>query len=195
MKVIGLTGGIGSGKSTLLKWFQSKGVPCFESDRVGKDLLNSELKQDVISSFGFKLYPKGILDRKQLAKLVFKDAIALKKLNNIVHPAVGIAFEKFKVENINELLIIKESAILFESGIYKIYDSVILVCASKEKRVLRVMKRDGINRGEVLERMAKQWDDPSKRLLADFVIENNILEFAKYQLEVIFKKLLMDDKD
>ena len=90
MKVVGLTGGIGSGKSTIREWFSSQGVPCFDSDTVGKELLNSSLKEKIIQDFGSHFYSKeGKLDRARLAALVFSDSEALKKLNSIVHPAVA----------------------------------------------------------------------------------------------------------
>lgn len=190
MKIIGLTGGIGSGKSTLLAWLRSNGIPCFESDIVGKQLLNSQLKQDIIDCFGPELYPNDVLDTKKMAQLVFQDKEALEKLNNIVHPAVGKAFKDFIEKNKNAQIVVKEAAILFETGAYKSCDFVILVCAPLEKRISRVIQRDGVKRAEVLARMSKQWDDKKKSALADFVIENDSLELAIEQLEAILKKLL-----
>lgn len=190
MKIIGLTGGIGSGKSTLLAWLRSNGIPCFESDIVGKQLLNGQLKQDVIDCFGPELYPNDVLDTKKMAQLVFQDKEALEKLNNIVHPAVGKAFKDFIEKNKNAQIVVKEAAILFETGAYKSCDFVILVCAPLEKRISRVIQRDGVKKAEVLARMSKQWDDNKKSALADFVIENDSLELAIEQLEAILKKLL-----
>ena len=190
MKIIGLTGGIGSGKSTLLAWLRSNGIPCFESDIVGKQLLNGQLKQDVIDCFGPELYPNDVLDTKKMAQLVFQDKEALEKLNNIVHPAVGKAFKDFIEKNKNAQIVVKEAAILFETGAYKSCDFVILVCAPLEKRISRVIQRDGVKRAEVLARMSKQWDDNKKSALADFVIENDSQELAIEQLEAILKKLL-----
>lgn len=190
MKIIGLTGGIGSGKSSLLAWLRSNGIPCFESDIVGKQLLNGQLKQDVIDYFGPELYPNDVLDTKRMAQLVFQDKEALEKLNNLVHPAVGKAFKDFIEKNKNAQIVVKEAAILFETGAYKSCDFVILVCAPLEKRISRVIQRDGVKRAEVLARMSKQWDDNKKSALADFVIENDSLELAIEQLEAILKKLL-----
>ena len=190
MKIIGLTGGIGSGKSTLLAWLRSNGIPCFESDIVGKQLLNGQLKQDVIDCFGPELYPNDVLDTKVMAQLVFQDKEALEKLNNLVHPAVGKAFKDFIEKNKNAQIVVKEAAILFETGAYKSCDFVILVCAPLGKRISRVIQRDGVKRAEVLARMSKQWDDNKKGALADFVIENDSLELAIEQLEVILKNLL-----
>ena len=116
MKVVGLTCGIGSGKSTIREWFSSQGVPCFDSDTVGKELLNSSLKEKIIQDFGSHFYSKeGKLDRARLAAFVFSDAEALKKLNSIVHPAVAESFEAFKVKHLTAPFVIKEAAILFES--------------------------------------------------------------------------------
>ena len=190
MKIIGLTGGIGSGKSTLLAWLRSNGIPCFESDIVGKQLLNGQLKQDVIDCFGPELYPNDVLDTNRMAQLVFQDKEALEKLNNFVHPAVGKAFKDFVEKNKNAQIVVKEAAILFETGAYKSCDFLILVCAPLEKRISRVIQRDGVKRAEVLVRISKQWDDNKKSALADFVIENDSLELAIQQLEAILKKLL-----
>lgn len=190
MKIIGLTGGIGSGKSTLLAWLRSNGILCFESDIVGKQLLNGQLKQDVIDCFGPELYPNDVLDTKVMAQLVFQDKEALEKLNNLVHPAVGKAFKDFIEKNKNAQIVVKEAAILFETGAYKSCDFVILVCAPLGKRISRVIQRDGVKRAEVLARMSKQWDDNKKGALADFVIENDSLELAIEQLEAILKNLL-----
>jgi dephospho-CoA kinase len=189
MKIIGLTGGIGSGKSSLLPWFKSKGIPCFESDKVGKHLLNGQLKQKIIDCFGPELYQNDLLDTKMMAKRVFRDNEALEKLNNLVHPAVEAAFNDFVEKNKNASILVKEAAILFETGAFKGCDFVILLCAPIEKRISRVTQRDGVKRAEVLARISKQWEDDKKRPLADFVIENVSLEEAIQQLEAIYIKL------
>ena len=194
MKIIGLTGGIGSGKSTFLKWFESKGIPCFDSDKVGRVLLEKELKEKIIDRFGPSLYSKGSLDRSKLASYVFHDAKALKDLNKIVHPAVQKAFLKFKEANRKSPILIKEAAILFESGGYNDCDLVILVCAPKELRIQRVMERDAVSREAVIARMENQWDDEKKKALADFVIENVETETAEKHLEVLFELLLSKEK-
>jgi dephospho-CoA kinase len=195
MKIIGLTGGIGSGKSTLLNHLKAKGIPCFESDKVGKELLNGQLRQAVIDTFGPQLYNKGILDRAALAQLVFQNQEALERLNKLVHPAVAEAFTDFIAKNNTAPLLVKEAAILFETEGYKSCDDVILVCAPKEERILRVIQRDGVGRAEVEARMAKQWEDAKKRPLADFVIENDNLASAKQQLDSILNQLLPQQKD
>ena len=189
MKVIGLTGGIGSGKSTLLKWFQMKGVPCFESDAVGRELLNSSLRDSVILRFGEDIYFDGILDRKKMAKKVFGDKKALSDLNKIVHPAVNEAFNNFIEKNQNAPFIINESAIIFETGKYKDFYKVILVISPKNVRINRIILRDNVNKENVLSRMKHQLSDSKKIKLADFIIENITLNEFYLQAAEILQKL------
>jgi len=190
MKIVGLTGGIGSGKSTLMQWFQKQGVPCFESDAVGRKLLNTDLREAVSEAFGAELYLQtGSLDRKALAEKVFANPAALAKLNQIVHPAVAIAFENFKKQHANAPFVINEAAILFETGGYKNYDVVILVTAPKSDRIERIINRDGSTRAEVIKRMKNQWEDERKRKLADYVIENSTIKSAQKQAAQILEKL------
>lgn len=190
MKIVGLTGGIGSGKSTLMQWFQKQGVPCFESDAVGRKLLDTDMREAVSEAFGAELYLQtGSLDRKALAEKVFANPAALAKLNQIVHPAVAIAFEDFKKQHANAPFVINEAAILFETGGYKNCDAVILVTAPKSDRIERIINRDGSTKAEVIKRMKNQWEDERKRKLADYVIENSTIKSAQKQAAQILEKL------
>ena len=190
MKIVGLTGGIGSGKSTLMQWFQKQGVPCFESDAVGRKLLDTDLREAVSEAFGAELYLQtGSLDRKALAEKVFANPAALAKLNQIVHPAVAIAFEDFKKQHANAPFVINEAAILFETGGYKNCDVVILVTAPKSDRIERIINRDGSTKAEVIKRMKNQWEDERKRKLADYLIENSTIKSAQKQAAQILEKL------
>ena len=191
MKVIGLTGGIGSGKTTLLRWFETQNIPCFESDDVAKTLLNSSLKSFVSKAFGNSIYnSSGILDRKKLAARVFNDPKELAKLNAIVHPAVEKAFKDFRQKYKEDSIIIKEAAILFESGGYENCDAIILVIASEEIRIQRVVKRDNIKKNDVEARIKLQWSDDKKKLLSDYLIQNEYLETALDQAKKILNSLL-----
>ena len=171
MIIVGLTGGIGSGKSTILNYFRDQGYPCFESDEVGKKLLEVELKETVLNLFGEEVYDaKGILDRKALSKKVFSNSKLLKALNDIVHPAVNETFEKFKKKYQDFPVIIKEAAILIESGSYKSCDIIVLVKARLDERIKRIVTRDSVNVSEVLARINNQWEDKKKEKYADYVI-------------------------
>ena len=191
MKVIGLTGGIGSGKSLIRKWFESQGIPGFDSDVIGKKLLNSKLKSLIIEEFGSIFYDEnGTLDRFQLANLVFNNPEALERLNNIVHPAVANSFERFKKNNGSASFVIKEAAILFESGAYMNCDTTILVCAPKAQRIQRIINRDHITKEAIEARIKHQWSDTKKKLLSDYVIQNEYLEVGINEAKRIMKILI-----
>jgi dephospho-CoA kinase len=173
-----------------MQWFQKQGVPCFESDAVGRKLLDTDLREAVSEAFGAELYLQtGSLDRKALAEKVFANPAALAKLNQIVHPAVAIAFENFKKQHANAPFVINEAAILFETGGYKNCDVVILVTTPKSDRIERIINRDGSTKAEVIKRMKNQWEDERKRKLADYVIENSTIKSAQKQAAQILEKL------
>ena len=191
MKIVGLTGGIGSGKSTMLKWFKKQGVPCFESDKAGRKMLNYNLKEQVIKRFGTEMYDiKGCLNRKKLSEIVFNNPNSLADLNAIVHPAVDSAFKDFKIKNQDATFIINEVAILFEYGGYKECDIIILVTASKELRLKRVMQRDNSNRETVISRMKNQWTDKIKIELSDYVIVNESIKDSLSHLKIVYNELI-----
>ena len=190
MIVVGLTGGIGSGKSTILNYFREHGYPCFESDEVGKKLLEVELKENVVKLFGEEVYnTKGILDRKVISKKVFSNSKLLETLNNIVHPAVNEAFEKFKKKYQDSPIIVKEAAILIESGSYKSCDIIILVKAPQDERIKRIMARDSANKSEVIAKISNQWEDKKKEKYADYIVENISLEETHEKVKNLIKKL------
>lgn len=175
MLKIGVTGGIGSGKSTVCNIFRNLGVPIFTSDVAGREILNqsAEVKEEVCKNFGKDMYDsEGQLDSARLAKLVFSDPIALDKLNSIVHPRVQNKFEEWQKYHESKSYVIKEAAILFETGLYHDLDKVITVFAPKEVRLERVMRRDGVIKEEVMKRMRFQYTDEERNRLADYIIIN-----------------------
>jgi len=189
MKSIGLTGGIGSGKSSLLSVFEANNIPVFQADDIAKKLLDTTLRSDIESQFGVGLYVGNRLDRKALAALVFTDKKRLNHLNALVHPAVAKEFDAFKAAHQEAPLVVKEAAILFESGGSQSCDYTILITAPKKERIKRVMQRDQLSEAAILARMAQQWPDEKKIPLADFVIQNENLSRAKEELQAILTKL------
>ena len=185
-KIIGLTGGIGSGKSRVVELFKRLGVPCYVADIEAKRLMNnhSEVKAAIVDLFGEQTYVDGHLNRNHLSQIVFTNPEKLKVLNAIVHPAVAKDFFAW-VEQQNAPFIIKEVAILFETGGYKNVDKTILIKAPETVKMERVMLRDGVTAEEVKARMRNQWTDVQREPLADFVIEN--IDWKKTAEEV--KKL------
>jgi dephospho-CoA kinase len=176
MLKIGITGGIGSGKTTICQVFELLGVPVYYADVASKQLLisDSDIHRRVVDLFG-----KDILDenkrisRKKVALKVFGDEDALQKLNAIMHPAVGQHFEQWLLKHAAAPYIMKEAAILFESGAHKQLDQVIAITAPSELRIQRVMKRDGVTREEVLRRMEAQLPEEERTKRSQFVIVND----------------------
>ena len=189
-KVIGLTGGIGSGKTTIANYFASLGVPVYIADEEAKKILYTpDAVAEVTAVFGKEVLTEGVPDRKKLAEVVFNNPEKLQQLNQIIHPKVGEHFYNWLTLHDDEPFVIKEAAILFESGSYKGCDKVILVTAPENIRVERVMQRDGVTEQEVRGRMANQWSDERKKELSDFIINNIFLDDAKNQARSIYNTL------
>jgi dephospho-CoA kinase len=189
-KVIGLTGGIGSGKTTIANYFATLGVPVYIADEEAKAILYTpQAIKEVAEVFGQGILTNGIPDRAKLADVVFKDAGKLKLLNNIIHPKVNDHFQCWLKSQNSAKFVIKEAAILFESGSYKDCDKIILVIAPKELRVKRVMERDHAEEKMVLERIENQWDDSRKATLSDYIIQNIDIEIARAEALLIYNKL------
>ena len=194
MKIIGVTGGIGSGKTTIINYIKSKDFAVYIADDAGKKVMQKpEIIQQINELFNNEvLLPNGLLDRAKIATLVFNNDDLLQKLNNIVHPAVGLDFEEFIKENASEKLIFKETAVLFESGSYKKCDATILITAPLEVRIKRVMQRDNITKRQVESRIKNQMTDDQKATLATYIVENLDLKQAFKSIDDIIHKILIN---
>lgn len=189
-KIIGLTGGIGSGKTTIANYYASLGIPVYIADDEAKKLMES---QDIINqlllAFGNIILDNGIIDKNQLAKIVFQNPEKLKTLNSIIHPAVKKNFNKWLLLHQTSPIVIKEAAILFESGSYKDCDAVITVTAPLEERIKRIINRDNTTREAVVNRIKNQWTDDERISKSDYVIINTSVNEAIKQAKIILKKL------
>ncbi|MCO4813389.1 MAG: dephospho-CoA kinase [Flavobacteriales bacterium] len=187
---VGITGGIGSGKSIVSKILTAMNYPVYNSDIEAKRIVqeNRKVRSQLIELFGKELYINNQLNRSYLASIIFNDDVALKKVNNIIHPQVRKDFETF-CESQNKEIVFNEAAILFETGGEKQFDQMVLVTADEDLRISRVMKRDGIKKSEVQSRIGKQWPDEKKIPLADFVVKNNGKEFLIGQVEELVNSL------
>jgi len=173
---IGLTGGIGSGKTLVADFFKLLGIPVYISDWEAKNLMqtNNSIRNDLIKAFGSRVYfESGELNRTELAKIIFNNKEALKKVNAIVHPEVRLHYKEWCVKHADSSYVIQESAILFDTGLYKNFDKIITVTADKDIRINRVVERDSCTKESVLERMSKQISEEEKITKSDFVIYNN----------------------
>lgn len=186
---VGITGGIGSGKTYICEKFRAMGIPVYNADERAKFLMenNTELISKLKENFGEEIYSEGKLNRKSLADKVFNNTDALALLNSLVHPAVEKDVENWAEANKNQKYLIKEAALLFETGSYKNLDKTILVHAPEDERILRVMKRDKSSKEQVLARIQNQLSDLEKMEHADFIINNN----GKNEIDKIVMKLNM----
>jgi dephospho-CoA kinase len=189
-KIIGLTGGIGSGKTTIAKHFASLGIPVYIADDEAKKLMdNPEIIEKLQTVFGNEIIENKKIDRKALAQIVFQNPKKLKILNSIIHPAVKKHFTDWLSTYKNHPIIIKEAAILFESGSYKDCDAIITVTSPLEERINRVMKRDNATRETILHRINNQWTDEQRISKSDYIITNISVNEALTQAEEILKTL------
>lgn len=174
MLKVGLTGGIGSGKSIVARVFGLLGVPVFEADAAGRQLLAEDpaVRAAIQERFGEAVVHHGTVDRKALAAVVFQDPQALADLNAIVHPAVRQAFRQW-AEQQNAPYVLMEAAILAETGGHKAFDRVVVVSAPEPVRLKRVMARDRVTEAEVKARIRNQASEEDRLAIADHVIVNN----------------------
>ena len=198
MLKVGITGGIGSGKSTITSLFHNLGVPIYNSDERAKWLMSNDvdLMDQIKILFGQESYSNNKLNRAHLANIVFQNHDLLKQLNAIVHPLVKIDFENWLLLQKNEPLVIKEAAILIESGAYKELDILIVVFANKEIRIKRVMNRDNVAKEDVEKRIETQLSDSERLKFAHYSIENNKDQSnLKKQVGELYKQLLSYPKN
>ena len=190
-RIIGLTGGIGSGKSTVANYIASKGIPVYIADEEAKKIMERiDVKSSIQSLFKESiLNADNTLKRNKIAELVFSNPDKLKQLNAIVHPAVKNHFINWMKEHKDASFIIKEVAILFETGGHKDCDKVILITAPEEVRIERAMKRDNSTKESVLARIKNQLPEADKIKLSDFVVENTNLETTLLKIDEILKIL------
>lgn len=197
MLKIGLTGGIGSGKTTVARVLEVLGIPVYYADEAAKDLMNKNelLKQQLIFHFGEATYfEDGQLNRKHLSSIVFANKEKLELLNSLVHP-ITIADAQQWFSKQTSPYVVKEAALLFESGSAEGLDYVIGVTAPATLRIKRVIDRDHVTAEEVKRRMANQLDDGIKMKLCDFVLQNNEQQLLLPQVIQLHEKLISRSKE
>lgn len=192
----GITGGIGSGKSFVCKRLQLRGIDVYDCDAAAKRLINTDtdIRRKLTALIGPEAYisvPNGsvvgttptVLNKAAVARFLLDSESNAKAIDDIVHPAVFRDFQESGIEWM-------ESAIMYESGIYRLVDRVIVVTAPLEVRIQRVMKRDGITREKVLEWMQRQWPQDEVRRRADYEIINDGQADIDAQIDHLFNIIL-----
>jgi dephospho-CoA kinase len=175
MLKVGLTGGIGSGKTVVAGIFRQLGVPVYDADTEARLLTenNSEIKAELQKKFGSDIFLKsGSLDRSKLSSLVFSNPEKLNLLNSIIHPIVKQHFISW-LEGQSSPYIIKEAAILFESGSHRDLDRTIVVTAPEEIRIHRVITRDNTTREKIKDIMKNQWSEEELIKRSDYIVTND----------------------
>ena len=192
--LLGITGGIGSGKTMVCNIFSTLGIHIYDADERAKSIMISDDQViDAIKSiFGGSIYlENGELDRVNLANQVFKNKQLLDSLNNIVHPAVAEDFEKWVEIHEKNTYLVKEAALLVESGSYKSLDYLLTVIASIETRIKRVLIRDPHrNREDVEDIISKQLRDKEKISKSQFVVINDEQSLLIPQVLKIHEELI-----
>jgi dephospho-CoA kinase len=190
MIIVGLTGGIGSGKTTVAKVFESIGIPVYYADNEARRIMNGDeaLITHLIALFGDEAYNNGILNRRYISSIVFKDKEKLNQLNAIVHPLAIADSDRWMLAQTTPYAI-KEAALLFESDSYKQLNYIIGVSSPVELRIKRVMARDNISKQDVERRIGNQMSEEEKMKRCDFVILNDEKELIIPQVLKIHEQL------
>lgn len=188
----GLTGNIGSGKTVVSEIFKVLRTPVYNADMCAGIIMEMPSVIDqIIKIFSSDiLSSQGITDKKKIAEIVFADKQKLQKLNGIIHPLVIADFEQWMKDQKKASYIIMESAILFETSYYELFDKIIFVSAPQSLRMKRVMARDGVEAEHVKKRISQQLPEKDKIKKADFVILNNDRKALMPQVLSIHEKLI-----
>ena len=181
---IGITGGIGSGKSYICQRLKTRGIEVYDCDSAAKRLIRTSdsIRRQLTQLIGEDTYIGDSLNKVAVARFLLASESNAQAIDHIVHPAV---FQDFMDSGMQWM----ESAILYESGINKLVDRVIVVTAPLEIRIQRVMQRDGITRENVEQWIQRQWSQEEVRKRADYEIVNDGIADIDAQIDIILEKI------
>jgi dephospho-CoA kinase len=172
---VGLTGGIGAGKSTVADLFSKRGAAVIRSDELARQVIEPQTPgfKQVTSRFGNEIVnEEGSIDRAKLAQVVFNDDVALKDLENIIHPLVRERTNQLMSEQTSETIIVNEIPLLLEKKMESLFDFLVIVISSEKNRLERLSQK-GVLEDQAKARIAKQVDDQARKAAADFLIVND----------------------
>jgi dephospho-CoA kinase len=175
---VGITGGIGSGKSLVCSLFEKDGVPVLYADAIAREISDGDekIRKAIIRLLGKESYDAdGSLDRPYVAEKIFGNKSLHQKLNRIVHPEVTreITRRLDELGKAGQPIALVEAALIFEAGLNKHLDYVVVVEAEEATRIGRLMDRDRTTEEQIRRRMNSQWNSEEKIKRADFVLYNN----------------------
>ena len=195
MTKLGLTGSIGMGKSTVAAMFVEAGVPVFDADACVRALQGpgGKLVAAIEAAFPGSTGPQGV-DRAALGARVFGDDAAMRRLEAIVHPAVGAERAAFDAAHAESALVVDDIPLLFETGGESRVDKVVVVSAPPDVQRARVLARPGMTEQKFAAILARQMPDAAKRARADFVIDTGVpLDETRAQIRALIACLAGDD--
>jgi len=174
MLILGLTGSIGMGKSTTAKLFEEAGVPVYDADAAVHKLYDGEAAPAIEAAFPGTT-ANGRVDRAKLSARVVHDPVAMRRLEEVVHPMLGASRQKFfdDAEAAGAPVAIVDVPLLFETGGEKRVDAVVVVTTSPELQRERVLARGTMNQEKLDAILARQMPDAEKRKRADFVVDTS----------------------
>lgn len=196
MLTIGLTGGIATGKSTVSALLRQAGFPIVDADIVAREVVEpgTPTLEKIKLAFGPGIIDNGVLNRRKLGQIVFEDGAQLKKLNDIMQPAISSAMADktnfWRLQNVPILVL--DVPLLFERDYdkNKSVDKIIVVAASEEMQLSRLENRDQLSNMEARNRVKAQLPMSQKIARADYVIDNNgRIEELQEQVAVLIKKI------
>lgn len=197
---IGLTGGIGAGKSTISEMIKEKNIPVIDADKISRKVLNlyPEILIKVKEVFGKEfLDDNGELKRREFGSYIFKNKNKRIEYENIIMPYITKeTFERMEeLKKNKEPICVLDAPTLIEQGLYKYMDVNILVWVDKNTQINRVVKRDGLNKSEVINRINSQMSMKEKKKFVNYIIDNSKdIENTKGELDKIFMEVMIKAK-
>ncbi|MEU8865914.1 MULTISPECIES: dephospho-CoA kinase [Streptomyces] len=194
MLKVGLTGGIGAGKSEVSRLLVEQGAVLIDADRIAREVVapGTAGLAAVVDAFGEGVLAEdGSLDRPKLGSIVFADAEKLAVLNSIVHPLVGARSHELEEAAAEDSVVVHDVPLLAENGLAPLYDLVIVVDASPETQLDRLVRLRGMTEGDARARMAAQATRDKRLEIADVVIDNDVpLEVLQRRVRDVWADLV-----
>lgn len=188
MVLVGLTGGVATGKSTVASMFKRCGAVIIDADALARSVVEpgKPAWREIVKSFGKTvLNPDRTINRRVLGGIVFRDPAKLRRLERIVHPRVSRAQRRLVQSAFARnprAVVVYDVPLLFEAGIERTVDHIIVVSADRDVQISRLRKRDGLSRADAIRRIKSQMPLAQKRRLADFVLDGTMSKHALFRL-------------
>ena len=172
---VGITGGIGSGKSLVCQVFSKLGAPVYYADSAARSLSETDpgIRDNLMALMGRDIYINGMLNRTKMSALIFNDKSLLEKVNHIIHPKVAEDFILWCRDKTHNAYVIQESAILFESMAYMLFDKFVTVTSPEDVRIQRILSRHEMTLDKIRAIINNQSTDQEKTAHSHYVINND----------------------